>query len=64
MSRFHSIGISDPLLERDGLLNITVKGPALKGRGDISVFVPSGADQWRDLPIAILLHGIYGSQLD
>jgi putative tributyrin esterase len=51
MSRFHSIGISDPRSERDELRNITVKGPALKGRGDISVFVPRGADQLRDLPI-------------
>jgi hypothetical protein len=64
MSRFHSIGISDPRSERDELRNITVKGPALKGRGDISVFVPRGADQLRDLPTAILLHGIYGSHLD
>lgn len=44
--------------------HITVKSPALKARGDISVFVPPGADKLRDLPIALLLHGIYGSHLD
>ncbi len=64
MPRFHSIGISDPRFERDGLRHITVKSPALKGRGDISVLVPPGATNARDLPIAILLHGIYGSHLD
>ena len=64
MSRFHSIGISDPRFERDGLRHITVKSPALKGRGDISVFVPPGVENARELPIAILLHGIYGSHLD
>ncbi len=64
MSRFHSIGVSDPRFERDGLRHITVKSPALKGRGDISVFVPPGVENGRELPIAILLHGIYGSHLD
>lgn len=64
MSRFHSIGVSDPRFERDGLRHITVKSPALKGRGDISVFAPPGAANARELPIAILLHGIYGSHLD
>lgn len=64
MSQFHSIGVSDPRFERDGLRHITVKSPALKGRGDITVFVPPGADSLRDLPIAILLHGIFGSHLD
>jgi putative tributyrin esterase len=64
MSRFHSIGISDPRFERDGLRHITVKSPSLKGRGDITVFVPSGAENGRELPIAILLHGIFGSHLD
>lgn len=64
MSRFHSIGISDPRFEYDGLRHITVKSPALKGRGDISVFVPPGVENGRELPIVILLHGIYGSHLD
>lgn len=37
-----------------------MKTPNLKGRGDICVFVPEGAIS-DDLPLVILLHGVYGS---
>lgn len=58
--KFRSIAVSDPRFERDNLRYITVKSDHLKGRGDISVFVPPGNDH-QDLPIVILLHGVYGS---
>lgn len=60
MSAFRSIAISDPRFERDHLRYITVKSENLKGRGDISVFVPPG-DGYQHLPIVLLLHGVYGS---
>lgn len=60
MPSFRTIEVSDPRFESDGLRLITVKSNHLKGRGDISVFVPEGID-YRVLPITILLHGVYGS---
>lgn len=61
MSNFRTIELSDPRFERDGLRQITVKSTHLKGRGDISLFVPSGLSKEEQLPLLILLHGVYGS---
>ncbi|MGB3150964.1 MAG: alpha/beta hydrolase-fold protein [Maribacter sp.] len=52
--------ISDPKFESDNLRFITVKTNNLKGRGDICVFVPP-VENVEDLPLVILLHGVYGS---
>jgi enterochelin esterase-like enzyme len=43
--------------ERDGLRLLTFRSPALEGRGDVSLFLPEGDD----LPLILLLHGVYGS---
>lgn len=40
---------------------MTVKTPHLRGRGDICLFVPEEAQDHDDLPIYLLLHGVYGS---
>jgi putative tributyrin esterase len=58
---FRTVEISDPRFESGGLRQITVKSRSLRGRGDLTLFVPSGAEETRDLPLAILLHGVYGS---
>ena len=56
---FHTVELSDPRFERDGLRVVTVKSAALGRRADVSVYVPpGGADP---LPLVILLHGVYGS---
>jgi len=60
MSRFHTTELSDPRFETDNLRFLTVKTPNLKGRGDICIFVPKGATA-TDLPLVVLLHGVYGS---
>jgi putative tributyrin esterase len=60
VSRFKTINISNPKYESDNLRHITVKSNHLKGRGDISVYIPSGENH-NNPPIAILLHGVYGS---
>jgi len=60
MTEFKSIAISFPRFESDHLRYITVKSKNLKGRGDISVFVPPGNDHV-DLPIVLLLHGVCAS---
>lgn len=60
MSKFRTTELSDPEFESNNLRFITVKSAHLQGRGDICVFVPKDTQQ-ADLPIAILLHGVYGS---
>jgi enterochelin esterase-like enzyme len=60
MSKFRTTEISDPRFEANHLRHITVKSKNLKNRGDITVFVPPG-ENLKDLPIALLLHGVYGS---
>ncbi|AUP80507.1 alpha/beta hydrolase [Flavivirga eckloniae] len=60
MSKFRTTEISDPRFEANNLRHITVKSKHLKNRGDITVFVPPG-DDLTDLPIVVLLHGVYGS---
>jgi enterochelin esterase-like enzyme len=59
MSSFRTLRSSEPRHERDGLRFITVKSRALGRRADLTVFVPPGIEG--PLPLAILLHGVYGS---
>lgn len=61
MSSFRTIETSNPQFERDHLRFITVGTDRLAGRADICVFVPPGTDGLKDLPVVILLHGVYGS---
>lgn len=61
MSTFRTTEISNPSFEQDGLRFITVKSKHLKGRGDICVFVPQQALSAKNLPLVLLLHGVYGS---
>lgn len=61
MSSFRTIELSDSPYENDGLRFLTVKTDNLKGRGDICLFVPEVATTLTNLPIYILLHGVYGS---
>ena len=55
---FRTVCISDPRFEFDGLRWVTVKSPALRGRGDLTVWSPGGA---RPVALVVLLHGVYGS---
>ena len=61
MSSFRTIELSDSPFESDGLRFLTVKTPNLIGRGDICLFIPKIEKGIADLPIYILLHGVYGS---
>jgi putative tributyrin esterase len=58
---FGSIEISDPALEREGVRQVTVLSPALRRRGDVTLYVPPAAAERRDIPVVILLHGMYAS---
>ena len=45
----------------DGLQDLTVFSQALDRRADLTLFTPVEADPQADLPVVILLHGVYGS---
>lgn len=58
---FRTIEISDPAIAADGLRFVTVKSRALGRRADVTLYVPPQAHDATDLPIVVLLHGVYGS---
>lgn len=58
---FRTVELSDPRFESDGLRHVTVKSEALGGRGDVTVFVPPEVADCRQVPLVILLHGVYAS---
>ncbi len=58
---FFTLEISDPRFEANGLRHITVKTPTLGGRGDVSVFIPRDCTAAQNIPVVLLLHGVYGS---
>jgi S-formylglutathione hydrolase FrmB len=60
-TRFRTVEISEPRFEADGLRWVTVKSHALKQRADLTLFVPSQAKSRSNVPLVILLHGVYGS---
>lgn len=66
-TRFRTVRASDPELTEPGLRFVTVNSPALGGRGDVVVYQPpsspaDGPDQAHtDIPVVLLLHGVYGS---
>ncbi len=61
MTGFRTIECSDPALAPDGLCFVTVKSPALGQRVDITLYVPPQAQGRANVPIVMLLHGVYGS---
>lgn len=58
MSRFRSIELSEPFYEHDQLRFLTFKSPALRGRGDVCLFVPPEASGRTNVPLIFLLHGV------
>jgi len=61
MNRFPHMELSDATYEIAGLRFMTVRSPALNGRGDMTIFVPPGSENAQGLPVYLLLHGVYGS---
>ncbi len=55
---FHTVEISDPAYECEGLRLVTVKSRALGRRGDVTVWVP---DTQHLSGLLVLLHGVTGS---
>ena len=63
---FRTIEVSDPRFETQNLRHVTVKSGALAQRADLTVHVPpaaaaAAASGAKNLPLVILLHGVYGS---
>jgi len=59
--RTRTISTSDPHFERDGIRFLTLYSPALRGRGDVSIFVPPGIESSTSVPLILLLHGVHDS---
>lgn len=55
------IEISKPAYEVENLRYLTIHSSYLKGRGDVTVYIPKNSEDISDLPVVILLHGVYGS---
>lgn len=53
--------LSDSRFTREGLHTTTITSPHLCGRGDITFYVPPGANEPSGIPLVILLHGVFGS---
>ena len=58
---FRTLEVSDPALSPPGLRFVTVKSAALGQRADLLLFVPPQAAALQDVPLVLLLHGVYGS---
>ena len=58
---FRTVELSDKPYETGSLRFLTLKTPNLKGRGDVCIYVPKSDRELSDLPVYILLHGVYGS---
>lgn len=61
MAAFRTLELSDPAIPADGLRFATVKSRALRQRADATLYATPGAETATDLPIVVLLHGVYGS---
>lgn len=61
MSDYQYIELSSPEFERDGLRFLTFKSPALRRRGDVSLFVPHQVENQKGMSLVLLLHGVCGS---
>jgi putative tributyrin esterase len=59
MSHFKTIEIADDQFRPKNLTFVTVKSKNLNGRGDIVFYIPETSE--KNLPLVILLHGVYGS---
>jgi putative tributyrin esterase len=59
--QFTTVELSDPEFETEGLRHATVSSAALRRRGDVTLFVPPEASGLKNIPVFILLHGVYGS---
>jgi len=58
---FRTVELSDPRFEHEGIRHMTVKSPALRRRGDLSLYVPPQTAEQGCAAIIMLLNGVYNS---
>jgi len=60
--RFRTLEISNPAYQPENLTFVTLKSSNLMGRADCTFFIPPQLSfSGNDIPVVILLHGVYGS---
>ena len=60
-SHFRTTEVGDLPCQSGKLQFVTVKSPALQQRADVTLYVPEQAIGRSDVPVVLLLHGVYGS---
>jgi putative tributyrin esterase len=61
-SQFRNAQLSRPIPGNENLRFLNFRGEALRTRGDVLVFTPPGSEALSNLPLLLLLHGVYGCQ--
>ena len=59
---FLNAQLSPPIPGNENLRFLNFRGDALPFRGDVLLLIPPHFEDLRDLPLLILLHGVYGCQ--
>lgn len=57
----HILATSDSPWETGNLRFVTAQSEHLNGRADVTLFIPPEVEGLRDVPLIVLLHGVYGS---
>jgi putative tributyrin esterase len=60
-SKYRPIELSDSRYESDNVRHLTFYSSVLRGRGDVSLYIPPSALGLENVPIVLLLHGVFGS---
>ena len=58
---FRTLEISSPEFEFPGVRQLTLKSASTGSRVDVSVYIPEAGREQADLPVLMLLHGVYVS---
>ncbi|HEY3929083.1 MAG TPA: alpha/beta hydrolase-fold protein [Candidatus Koribacter sp.] len=62
MARFPNAQLSPLIPRNEHLRFLSFRSDALGGRGDVVLFTPPQFEQEKNLPLLVLLHGVYGCQ--
>lgn len=58
---FRTAKWSDPVFEIPNVRFLTFYSAAIKGRGDVTLYLPDDYEELEDLPLVVLLHGVKAS---
>lgn len=60
-THYRSPSWSDPELEIPNIRFLTFYSSAIKARGDLTLYLPDNHEEYEDLPLIVLLHGVRAS---